>query len=65
MLTTHKSHLPLCFAGFLCFFASVSPSFLADRNTGIYVGLGVPSILAFWCDVRLMSQAQSTLIKEA
>jgi hypothetical protein len=44
-----RSRLPLIFwfaAAFLSFAASVASWFLVDRQTGLFIGLWVPSILS-------------------
>ncbi len=59
-----KLDLPFCLAAFLSFVASVALWFLVDRSAGIFVGLWVPSILAFWCGIRLMLLAQQNAVQE-
>jgi hypothetical protein len=38
----------------MSFILSVTLWFTVDRSTGLFVGLWVPSILAFWCGIKLM-----------
>ena len=59
-----KLDAPFCLAAFLSFVASVSLWFTVDRSTGIFVGLWVPSILAFWCGTRLVLLAKSSSRQE-
>ena len=59
MYFLNKMDLPLCIAAFMSFVASVSLWFTVDQSTGIFVGLWVPSILAFWCGIRLALLARS------
>ena len=40
-------------AAFVSFVASVALWFLASHDYGLFVGIWVPSILAFWTGVRL------------
>jgi hypothetical protein len=58
MFFVNKMDLPFCLAAFMSFIASVALWFLVDQSSGIFVGLWVPSILAFWCGIRLMLLAQ-------
>ena len=41
-------------AAFASFLASVGLWFLVDHDYGVYVGIWVPSILAFWVGVRVV-----------
>ena len=59
MFFVDKMDVPFCLAAFLSFIASVTLWFVVDRSTGIFVGLWVPSILAFWCGIRLMRLART------
>ena len=44
---------PFLFAAFASFLVSVALWFLVNHDYGIFVGLWVPSILAFWVGVRV------------
>jgi hypothetical protein len=48
-----KIDRPFLAAAFCSFVASVGLWFLVNHDYGIYVGIWVPSILAFWVGVRL------------
>ena len=41
-------------AAFISFVASVGLWFFYNRDYGLYVGIWVPSILAFWVGVRVV-----------
>lgn len=47
-------------AAFVSFLASVGLWFLVNRDYGAFVGLWVPSILAFWVGVRLVMLSNRT-----
>ena len=49
------SDLTILTAAGASFIASIALWFLIDRQSGLYVGLWVPSILALWAGVRLCS----------
>ena len=48
-----KVDYPFLFASFASFLVSVGLWFLVDRESGVYVGLWVPSILILWVGVRV------------
>lgn len=48
-----KIDYPFLIAAFLSFVASVSLWFLVNHDYGLFVGIWVPSILAFWVGVRV------------
>ena len=48
-----KIDYPFLFASFASFLVSVGLWFLVDRESGVYVGLWVPSILILWVGVRV------------
>ena len=48
-----KVDAPFLFAAFASFLASVALWFLVNHDYGIFVGIWVPSILAFWVGVRV------------
>ena len=58
-----KIDYPFLFASFASFLVSVGLWFLVDRESGVYVGLWVPSILILWVGVRvaLLTRANGTL----
>ncbi len=64
MYFLNKMDLPFCLAAFMSFVASVTLWFTVDRSTGIFVGLWVPSILAFWCGIRLTLLARASAQQE-
>lgn len=45
--------VPFLIAAFASFLASVVLWFLVNHDYGIFVGIWVPSILAFWVGVRV------------
>ncbi|HAV62097.1 MAG TPA: hypothetical protein DCY13_06995 [Verrucomicrobiales bacterium] len=55
-----KLDYPFIIAAFASFLASVALWFLVNHDYGVYVGLWVPSILAFWVGVRVVLLAQTT-----
>ena len=59
----HKVDYPFLFASFASFLVSVGLWFLVDRESGLYVGLWVPSILILWVGVRvaLLARANGNL----
>ncbi len=58
-----KVDYPFLFASFASFLVSVGLWFLVDRESGVYVGLWVPSILILWVGVRvaLLTRANGNL----
>ena len=58
-----KIDYPFLFASFASFLVSVGLWFLVDRESGVYVGLWVPSILILWVGVRvaLLTRANGNL----
>ena len=48
-----KVDAPFLIAAFASFLASVALWFLVNHDYGIFVGIWVPSILAFWVGVRV------------
>ena len=50
----HKIDYPFLIAAFLSFVASVSLWFFVHHDYGLFVGIWVPSILAFWVGVRVV-----------
>ena len=58
-----KVDYPFLFASFASFLVSVGLWFLVDRESGLYVGLWVPSILILWVGVRvaLLARANGNL----
>jgi hypothetical protein len=58
-----KIDYPFLFASFASFLVSVGLWFLVDRESGVYVGLWVPSILTLWVGVRvaLLTRANGNL----
>ena len=48
-----KVDAPFLIAAFTSFVVSVALWFLVDHDYGIFVGIWVPSILAFWVGVRV------------
>ena len=48
-----KIDFPFLLATLISFLASVALWFLVNRDSGVFVGLWVPSILALWVGVRL------------
>ena len=58
-----KVDYPFLFASFASFLVSVGLWFLVDRESGLYVGLWVPSILILWVGVRvaLLTRANGNL----
>jgi hypothetical protein len=58
-----KVDYPFLFASFASFLVSVGLWFLVDRESGVYVGLWVPSILTLWVGVRvaLLTRANGNL----
>lgn len=58
-----KVDYPFLFASFASFLVSVGLWFLVDRESGVYVGLWVPSILILWVGVRvaLLTSANGNL----
>jgi hypothetical protein len=58
-----KFDYPFLFASFASFLVSVGLWFLVDRESGLYVGLWVPSILILWVGVRvaLLTRANGNL----
>ena len=58
-----KVDYPFLFASFASFLVSVALWFLVDRESGVYVGLWVPSILILWVGVRvaLLTRANGNL----
>ncbi len=54
----NKIDLYFLFAAFVSFLASIALWFLYDHDYGLFVGIWVPSILAFWTGTR---QALSSL----
>ena len=55
-----KVDYPFLFASFASFLVSVGLWFLVDRESGLYVGLWVPSILILWVGVRVVMLARVT-----
>ncbi len=51
-----KVDAPFLIAAFASFLVSVTLWFLVDREYGQFVGIWVPSILAFWVGVRVRLQ---------
>ena len=45
---------PFAVASFASLVVSVCLWFLVDRNSGLFVGMWVPSIIGLWCVVRLL-----------
>jgi len=60
-----KVDYPFLFASFASFLVSVGLWFLVDRESGVYVGLWVPSILILWVGVRvaLLTRVNGNLIR--
>ena len=58
-----KIDYPFLYASFASFLVSVGLWFLVDRESGVYVGLWVPSILILWVGVRvaLLTRANGNL----
>ncbi len=58
-----KVDYPFLLASFASFLVSVGLWFLVDRESGVYVGLWVPSILILWVGVRvaLLTRANGNL----
>jgi hypothetical protein len=48
-----KVDAPFLIAAFASFLASVALWFLVNHDYGMFVGIWVPSILAFWVGVRV------------
>ena len=48
-----KVDIPFLLAAFLSLLVSVALWFLVNHDYGVFVGLWVPSILAFWVGVRV------------
>lgn len=48
-----KVDAPFLIAAFASFLASVVLWFLVNHDYGVFVGIWVPSILAFWVGVRV------------
>lgn len=48
-----KVDAPFLIAALASFLASVALWFLVDHDYGVFVGIWVPSILAFWVGVRV------------
>ena len=48
-----KVDAPFLIAAFASFLGSVALWFLVNHDYGIFVGIWVPSILAFWVGVRV------------
>lgn len=48
-----KVDAPFLIAAFASFLASVVLWFLVNHEYGVFVGIWVPSILAFWVGVRV------------
>ena len=46
--------IPFAVAAFASLVVSVYLWFLVDRNSGLFVGMWVPSIIGLWCVVRLI-----------
>ena len=49
-----KVDFPFLLATLISFFASIALWFFVSRDYGVFVGLWVPSILAFWVGVRVV-----------
>ena len=49
-----KTDLYFLRAAFISLVGSVSLWFLYDHDYGVFVGLWVPSILAFWAGIRVI-----------
>jgi hypothetical protein len=58
-----KSDYLFLFAASASCVASISLWFLVSRESGVFVGLWVPSILSLWVGVRLAAQAHDTKLK--
>ena len=55
-----KIDYPFLIASFASFLVSVGLWFLVDRESGVYVGLWVPSILTLWVGVRVALLTRAT-----
>jgi len=49
---------PFLFAAFASFLGSVALWFFLDHDTGMFVGIWVPSILILWVGIRIRMQAR-------